>query len=275
MEITERMPVQVAAVARVLNALKLPPDPLRLCFMPPGKDAYTDQWRTETILAEITALTGSFEGKKLIDIGCGSVNQDTKKTVILEALHSMGIRPAVYVGIDPGISPRHLSETGTGDERTIYLPVSIFQLDEQAMDALGKFDIVFTSMFFGAPVGISSDQMVQGIIDAQPRLPIPEQRKILPELRQIEESYLEMGMFHGGIVRYFLEYLIQEYCRKLIKDNGFVAHYVLHGETAPNIEMTRGAGLELTHTIERRPDSGGHDIYGKIFIFTKETAGSE
>jgi hypothetical protein len=243
--ITEMMPENVAKVARVLNALKLPSDPINNYNLIPGEGASLGKLRTKYLISEMEKAIGSLRGKRIADIGCGPLCE-TKETVLLKYLKEMNSAPTLYLGIDPTINPMFLGNQETPAGSAIYLPVSLFELDEHALSKIGKMEVVVTSMFFGAPLSISSNQMRKKMEVLMCNLSISGlvNLSVHDELQQIRESHIANPL-HGGITRDFLEFLAQDYCRRLLDKNGFVAHFILTGEQEPSIEMARAAGLQL------------------------------
>ena len=47
------------------------------------------------------------------------------------------------------------------------------------------------------------------------------------------------------VARDFVEFTAQEYCRKLIKESGTIAHFVLATEKGPDIGIANAADLSL------------------------------
>ena len=105
-------------------------------------------------------------------------------------------------------------------------------------------------MFFGAPIGSSASIMLKKILAALTEMFWMDRsqfRSEHPELEEIESTY-KRNIFHGGIIRDFLEFMTQEYCRRLVKNNGIVAHFVLVSESIPDFEIARAAGLEVRYS---------------------------
>ena len=263
--ITPNMPQQVAKVAKVLNALKLSPDPICGVGELPGEGTSIRANRGEIIVRTLDLV----DGKSIIDIGCGPVNENGE-TIILEVLRKVGTKPSLYVGVDPTISPRFLGEQRAETERVVYLPVSLYQLDESALDYIGKLDLVFSSMFFGAPIGSSASIMLKRIgaaLNEMFWLDRSQFRSEHPELEEIESTYMK-NILHGGILRDFLEFMIQEYCRRLVKDNGIVAHFVLVSEGNPDFEIAKAAGLEVRYSDKIKDGTDDNIGIGTLSLFT-------
>lgn len=251
--ITSRMSENVAKVARVLNALKLSPDPINYSHLPPGSGTSSGSVRLSRVLPEIVEIIGSLQGKKLIDVACGEISAETKETVMLRCFREMDISPSLYVGIDPSFSAKFLGEQGTEAGPALYLPVSLYELDDSAISALGDADVVITTLFFGRPIGSAANQMMQKMLMS------PENKPT--EFQDVQASYMS-DFLNGGIIREFLEFMAQDYCRRLLSENGWTVHFVLYGEDAPDIEMAEAAGLELKHRKETRYQEG------TLFFFT-------
>lgn len=239
-ETTSRMPPLVARMANLLNSLKLSPDPINYggCVMP-GEGAPIGSYRGEKLMRKLSELVGGLEGKSMIDVGCGPA--EGRETEVLRILRELGIGLSSYVGVDPILDPRLMREH---EEGKVFIPVSLYELDEGVRGAIGEFDMVFTSMFFGLPLGSSAYQLSWNIIAAG----------------------LQYGLPAHGEIKDFIEFNAQEQFRRLVKEDGRVAHFILKNEPAPNMEMAEAAGLRL-----ERQDQPEYAM-GTLFLFRKESS---
>src|SRR4030042_6421379 len=163
-------------------------------------------------MLRLAVLVGGLKGKSLIDIGCGPARN--KETEVLRILMELDISLSSYAGVDPILSPRLLHDR---EEGRLFLPASLYELDNSVFEGIGRFDIVFTCMFFGFPIGSSTHQLNWNILAGRGGHSID-----IPPYGEIKE---------------FIEFGAQERFRRLVKDGGWVAHFVLENEPGPNIEM--------------------------------------
>ncbi|MFH0737551.1 MAG: hypothetical protein V1827_02555 [Candidatus Micrarchaeota archaeon] len=237
-EITPRMPDGVARIARLLNSLKLSPDPINYSWQIPGKGVSIGSYRGEKLLRKLSVLVGALEGKSLIDVGCGPT--ENRETEVLKILRGLGINLSSYVGVDPALSPSLMRDHEEGRR---FIPVSLYELDENVRRDIGEFDIVFTSMFFGFPLGSSTHQLNWNILARQ------------------GEHITDMPLY--GEIKEFIEFNAQEHFGRLVNADGCVVHFVLENEPAPNIEMAEAAGLRLEGQDELEYGMG------KLFLLRK------
>jgi hypothetical protein len=248
--ITSRMPKNVARVARIFNALKLSSDPINKCTLTPGGGVRLGIARTQLFVSELEKSLGSIKGARIVDIGCGEV-METKETGVLKCLVEMGMPPSLYQGIDPSISERYsgLHKTKTGCAR--YLPLSLFELDESTLSSIGKTDFVISSMFLGDPLTMSALNLRMKFMKALNSMP-----KFIYINNPNQASSSVINPLHGNnsekgyCMTDFLEFLIHDFCRKIIDSQGKIAHYILSGEEEPNIEIANAAGLKLIEKKE-------------------------
>lgn len=268
--ITPNMPIRVAQVAKILNALKLPADPLIYDGELPGQGTSFDGSRAELLARTLSGLINGLEGKSVIDIACGEVNERTNETVTLETLRRIGTKLSLYVGVDPTIPVRLLGEQEAGGVRAIYLPVSLYELDDSAVRGIGNADVVMSSLFFGYPMGSCAAQMTRKISTAISRLSPSERLAFYSQNPAWEAmSFASMASLGtGGPIRSFVEFMAQEYCRRLISAVGWVAHFVLMKEPSLSVEMAEAAGLKLYSKNELVHGGSSHAFNeGTLSIF--------
>lgn len=262
------MPPRLAKVRKVLDALKLTPDSAAsLAGGIACADMSMDSWNARLLVQEINKLI-DLKDKKVIELACGPVNEE--RTVILEAYRELGINCPSYVGIDPTIDKQWIGERGREANRIAYVPLSLYGLDDSAIDFIGKADVVLTSRFFGIPIGVYANMIMQGMYATLGESYIEGLFQHHFELWEIRGSVVADSL-HGGVLGDFAEFMAQDICRRLVKEDGLIIHFVARGERSPDPVVAMEAGLMMEGTASVAHNEKHSSSMGDLFLLTPLT----